>query len=83
VEKQASRDGYRSRLAAVSAITGLVLAGVLALRAGGLLVGLELFAYDRMLRRAVVGPHADSPVVIVEITERDIREQGHWPISDR
>jgi adenylate cyclase len=22
-------------------------------------------------------------VVIVEITEQDIREQGHWPISDR
>lgn len=81
--KQATQDGDRSRLVAVSAITGLVLVGVLALRAGGLLVGLELFAYDRMLRRAVVGSHESSPVVIVEITEQDIREQGHWPISDR
>jgi len=83
VEKRADQAGYRSQLAAVGAITGLVLAGVLALRAGGLLVGLELFAYDQMLRRAVVGPDANSPVVIVEITEQDIREQGHWPISDR
>jgi len=83
VEKRGYQAGYRSQLAAVSAITSLVVIGVLALRAAGLLVGLELFAYDRMLRRAVVGPHADSPVVIVEITEQDIREQGHWPISDR
>ena len=83
VGKQAARDVYRSRLAAVTGITGLVLVGVLALRAGGLLVGLELFAYDRMLERVIVGPQASSPVVIVEITEQDIREQGHWPISDR
>jgi CHASE2 domain-containing sensor protein len=54
VEKRADQTGYQSRLAAVGAITGLVLAGVLALRAGGLLVGLELFAYDQMLRRAIV-----------------------------
>jgi adenylate cyclase len=83
VEKLTDQVGYRSRLAAVSAVTALALAGVLALRAGGLLVGLELFAYDRMLRHAVSGPHASSPLVIVEITEQDIREQGHWPISDR
>lgn len=82
-DKQKRQASTFSSIAAVSAIAGLVFLGVLGLRAADLLTGLELFAYDRMLRRMVVGPNVNSPVVIVEITEQDIREQGHWPISDR
>lgn len=70
--------------AAVAALAGiLVFAAVVALRTLGLLQGLELILYDGYVRRAAVAPGPSSDVVIVEVTERDIREQGHWPLSDR
>jgi adenylate cyclase len=83
VRERADQPSNRSRLVSAGAISALVFAGVLALRSEGLLVGLELFAYDRMLGLAVSGPDPNTPVVIVEVTERDIGEQKSWPISDR
>ena len=70
------------RLATAVAAGLAVFAVVVALRALGALQPLELAVYDQYLRRArpAAGP---SSVVVVEITEDDIREQGHWPISDR
>jgi adenylate cyclase len=68
-----------------SALTGLgVCAMVLGLRELSLLQPLELALYDGYLRRSSrSGDAGPSPVVLVQITERDIRERGHWPISDR
>ena len=73
----------RSNAAVVALVGILVFAAVAALRTLGLLQGLELSLYDGYVRRAAVAPGPDSDVVIVEATERDIREQGHWPLSDR
>jgi adenylate cyclase len=66
------------------ALTGLaVCALVLGMRELSLLQPLELALHDDWLRRSAEGPASESQVVLVQITEQDIRERGHWPISDR
>jgi adenylate cyclase len=63
------------------AAAGLAFALVLGLRQLGLLTGAELTLYDALLRGAQHRAES-SPVLLVEITEADIQEQGHWPIND-
>lgn len=60
------------------AVTGLLL-GV---RQFGWLQPLELAAYDRLMRSQTSLP-PDSRLLVVAITEADLREQGQWPLSDR
>ncbi|MEC4894347.1 MAG: adenylate/guanylate cyclase domain-containing protein [Oscillatoria sp. PMC 1051.18] len=60
------------------AVTGLLL-GV---RQFGWLQPLELAAYDRLMRSQSSLP-PDSRLLVVAITEADLREQGQWPLSDR
>ena len=57
---------------------------VLGLRAARTLEPAELAGYDRFLRvRAPGGDAAPDPrIVIVTISERDIQEQGTWPLPD-
>lgn len=55
---------------------------LLGLRQIGGLQGLELYAFDRMVRlQSDQGP--DPRLLVVEVTEEDIRNQSEWPISDR
>lgn len=59
-------------------VTGLILA----LRQVGSLQSLELLAFDYMVRiQPDRGP--DPRLLIVEITEEDIRNQNEWPMSDQ
>lgn len=58
-----------------------VAAMVLALRAFGGFERLDLALYDAFLKRTPVAERSD--VLLVQITEQDIRDEGHWPISDR
>ena len=58
-----------------------VTAAVLGLRQVGALQALEIALYDRHQRIGAREP-APRDIVIVEITEQDIRELAHWPISD-
>jgi adenylate cyclase len=57
---------------------------VIGLRAIRLLEALELAVYDALVRTrsAVTAPSRDSRILVVTITERDIQEQGAWPLSD-
>jgi adenylate cyclase len=57
---------------------------VIGLRAARLLEALELAVYDALVRTrsAVTAPSRDSRILVVTITERDIQEQGAWPLSD-
>ena len=54
---------------------------VLAVRAWGGFERLDLSLYDSFLKRQPVAQSSD--ILLVEITEQDIRDEGHWPISDR
>lgn len=59
-------------------ITGLLVA----LRQAGGLQSLELLTLDRMVRlKGDSGP--DPRLLVVEVTEEDIREQGEWPLPDQ
>ena len=59
----------------------VVAAMVLAMRAFGSFERLDLALYDAFLKRRPVAERSD--VLLVQITEQDIRDEGHWPISDR
>ncbi|MGB3300076.1 MAG: EAL domain-containing protein [Phormidesmis sp.] len=55
---------------------------LLAVREAGGLQSLELIAFDNMIRiREERGP--DPRLLIVEVTEEDIRNQNEWPLSDQ
>jgi adenylate cyclase len=68
---------------AVRVLVGLAVAGVFVSQAGGWLVlpglrQLEDLAYDARLKLTLPGG-VDSRVVIVDIDERSLREEGQWP----
>jgi adenylate cyclase len=73
----------RSRLLAAAVAGAIVFAAVMGLREASLLQGLELAIYDQYVRHASRSAEPPSRIAIVEVTEEDIREQGHWPLSDR
>ena len=59
-----------------------VVATLFGLRGLGALQPLELAAYDRLLSR-VERPNAVSTrIALIEISELDIQELGHWPPTD-
>ena len=74
---------WSSRLPAAAIVAVAVFAAVLALREAGVLQPSELLVYDQWTRSASEAPQPDSRIVLVQITEQDIRELGHWPLSDR
>src|SRR4029453_17054894 len=70
---------------AVAVLVGIAVAGiVLAPRAARALEPAELALYDRFLM--IRAPGADAPpdprITTVTVTERDIQEQGTWPLPD-
>ena len=72
----------RSFTLQVGIIPLLAFLGIMGLRNQGVLESLELEAYDWSLR---LRPHAITeipPITLVAITDQDIGEIGHWPISD-
>ncbi|MDX2232608.1 MAG: EAL domain-containing protein [Leptolyngbyaceae cyanobacterium bins.349] len=63
-------------------LTSLIVAGlILGLRQVGALQPWELLAYDQMVRLRT-DEEPDPRVLIVAITEQDIRSQNRWPIPD-
>ena len=59
----------------------LVFCGLLGLRLAGSLEAIELAVYDWYLRLRPEAP-VDSRLVLITITENDIRQQGTWPVPD-
>jgi adenylate cyclase len=75
---------FRSPTPAIPfAIFTVALFGLLALlRAQGYLQFLELAAYDVMVATASRNAETAPPILLVEITERDIQTLGNWPLTD-
>ncbi|HEU4345453.1 MAG TPA: adenylate/guanylate cyclase domain-containing protein [Candidatus Binatia bacterium] len=73
---------FRSPPAAAVVIGLLLSLAILGLRGLGILETLELTAYDLCIRFRpdVSGP--DPRIVLVTVTEDDIRKQGRWPLAD-
>ncbi len=72
----------RSPLAASLLVSTLVFLSIIGLRGTGALESLELAAYDWniRLRPETFGP--DPRIVLIGITDNDIRNQGLWPLTD-
>jgi adenylate cyclase len=75
-----------SKLAQSPLVVGLMLSllvfvGVLGLRLAGSFETLELAVYDWYLRLRPEAP-ADTRIVLITVTENDIRQQGTWPLPD-
>jgi adenylate cyclase len=72
----------RAPLVASLLASALVFLGIMGLRSAGSLESLELAAYDWYIRLRPGAAVSDSRIVLIAITERDIRNQGSWPIPD-
>src|SRR5436189_4675873 len=72
----------RSPLAAIVVVVAAVAVGVLGLRSLGIMEALELAAYDWYLRLSPGHLAADSRILLVTVTDADIRTQGRWPLPD-
>jgi adenylate cyclase len=72
----------RSPLVASLLASALLFLGIMGLRRAGCLESLELAAYDWYIRLRPGAAVSDSRIVLVAITERDIRNQGSWPLPD-
>ena len=59
-------------------VSFLIIAG----RSAGLFEVLELAAYDWTIRLRPVANKPDPRIVLITVTEEDIRDQGRWPLSD-
>jgi len=71
------------RIATIVVVTLGIFAVTLGMREQRWLQGSELLIKDWYVRHASAPESARSRVVVVEITEDDIREQGHYPFNDR
>ena len=76
------RGLLRSPLAASLMASALVFLGIMGLRRAGSLESLELAAYDWYIRLRPDVSVSDSRIVLIAITERDIHNQGRWPLAD-
>ena len=72
----------RSPLAASIMASALVFLCIMGLRRAGSLESLELAAYDWYIRLRPDVSVSDSRIVLIAITERDIHNQGRWPLAD-
>jgi len=66
----------------IAVMTLLVFLGIMGLREAGYLERMELNAYDWSLRIRPSHIDTNPPITLVAITDQDIRELGHWPITD-
>lgn len=73
---------FRSHIVQIAVISLLVFFCIMGVRSQGFLQNLELEAYDWSLQLRPNRISQPLPVTIVTISEEDIRELAHWPISD-
>lgn len=66
----------------IGVITLLVFFSVMELRWKGYLESAELDAYDWSMRLRPTQTKLNTPVTLVVINDKDIRQLGHWPVND-
>lgn len=72
----------QSRPAAVIIVSAIVVLAILGLRNAGHLETMELSAYDWFVRLLPEDSSPDPRIVLIGITENDIRRQHRWPLTD-
>jgi len=76
------RKLLRSHFTVALFVSGLVFSIIIGIRVAGSLEFLELAAYDWLIRLQSEVSQTDPRVIIIGISERDIRSQGRWPLTD-
>jgi adenylate cyclase len=76
------RNVLRSPLAVGLLVSASVSLGILGVRSAGGLELLELAGYDWWLKCRPASAGLDPRIVLVGVTEDDIREQDRWPLTD-
>lgn len=77
-----SHSLLRAPAVQIGVMTLLVFLGVMGLRWEGFLESAELGAYDWSMRLRATTVKLDPPITLIPITDQDIRELGHWPVTD-
>jgi len=77
-----SRKRFWLSVSVSGLISGVILLGVMGLRVVGAFQSSELKTYDTWLRHQPRDARWVSPILIVGVTEDDIKALGHYPISD-
>jgi adenylate cyclase len=78
----AARRYLASPSSAGVAVATVVFLGILALSRTGYLETLELGAYDWLIRLRPASSPPTQRIMLITISERDIRDLGQWPVSD-
>jgi adenylate cyclase len=73
---------FRTPIILFILVTLFTSVGVIGIRHAGMLEFLELATYDWSLRLQPQVNVPDSRVVLVTISEQDIRQMGRWPLTD-
>jgi len=63
-------------------ISGLSFLSIIGIRWTGALEYLELAAYDVFMRLRPAISSVKTPIVLIRISEKDILQQGRWPLTD-
>ena len=72
----------RYRLLTVLILVAATNCGIGLMNARGWLMPMEMLAYDLLLSGKTLDAPTETRVCLVEITEEDIRQLGHWPPTD-
>jgi adenylate cyclase len=72
----------RYRLLTVLILIAATNGGIALMNARGWLMPMEMLAYDLLLSGKTLDAPTETRVCLVEITEEDIRQLGHWPPTD-
>lgn len=73
---------FRNAAVVCASLSALVLAAVLVLRETGAFQGLELIAYDQLVRARATAAPRDMRIVLVGATEEDLGALD-WPVNDK
>lgn len=73
---------HRTDLSTVAGLGLAVTLGVMLLRFSGILQGMELGTFDRMLRSRPAET-IDDRILVVEVTQENINDFGGYPLSDQ
>ena len=73
------RDSFVLRAIGIGLLASLA---VIAIRTAGWVESVEMAMYDLALRLRPIVAQADPHIMLITITEGDIQNKGHWPLSD-
>ncbi|UCE64373.1 MAG: CHASE2 domain-containing protein, partial [Nitrospirota bacterium] len=74
-----TRDSIVLRTIGIGLLASLA---VMAMRTAGWVENGEMAMYDWALRLRPIVAQADPHILLITITEKDIQNTGHWPLSD-